>query len=243
MPKRWCPACRAAGMADTSPVGAPLALLGGTFDPVHYGHLRLADDVQRALVLREVRLVPAGDPPHRGAPHASAADRAAMLELARVEFPNLAIDRREIDRGGKSYTVLTLEELRREDPARPLAWIVGTDALAGLPTWHRWRELFDLAHLIVVARPGVAPALPPVLVPEWNARLTSDPATLRERTSGAILRQTITPQPISATAIRAALARGPQGIAEMRGLLPESVLAYIQRNGLYRAPTSPQDAT
>jgi nicotinate-nucleotide adenylyltransferase len=232
-------------MADASSGGTPLALLGGTFDPVHYGHLRLADDVQRALALPEVRLVPAGDPPHRGAPHASADDRLAMLELARREFPRLTIDRREIDRGGKSYTVLTLEELRREDPARPLAWIVGADALGGLPTWHRWRELFDLAHLIVVARPGVAlaAALPPALVSEWNARLTADSATLRERTSGAIFRQTITPQPISATAIRTALARDPQGIAEIRGLLPESVLAYIHRNGLYRVPSSPQDAT
>jgi nicotinate-nucleotide adenylyltransferase len=229
----------------TTGIRAPLALLGGTFDPVHYGHLRLADDVQRALALPEVRLVPAGDPPHRSAPHASAADRLAMLKLARTEFPRLTIDRRELDRRGKSYTVLTLQELRREDPPRPLAWIVGVDALAGLPTWYRWRELFDLAHLIVVARPGVPTdfALPPALLSEWNTRITADPATLRERTSGAIHRQTITPQPISATAIRAALARGPEGAARVRGLLPDSVLAYIQRNGLYRVPLPSPDAT
>jgi nicotinate-nucleotide adenylyltransferase len=221
---------------------APLALLGGTFDPVHYGHLRLADDVQRALALPEVRLVPAGDPPHRDAPHAGAADRLAMLELARAEFPRLSIDRREIDRRGRSFTVLTLEELRAEDPSRPLAWIVGADAFLGLPTWHRWRELFDLAHLIVVARPGVplASALPAALLPEWNARATADPATLRARPAGVIQVQEISPQPISATTIRAALARDDS--AAVRGLLPESVLAYIRKNRLYRPPPSVQDA-
>src|SRR5205809_6173855 len=98
----------------------PLGLLGGTFDPVHYGHLRLADDVRRALALDEVRLVPAGDPPHRGGPRASAHDRLAMLALAAREFPGLVVDDREIERAGKSYTVLTLEALRREYGDRPL---------------------------------------------------------------------------------------------------------------------------
>ena len=223
----------------------PVALLGGTFDPVHYGHLRLADELQRALDLPDLRLVPSGDPPHRGAPHAGAADRVAMLELAHHEFPRLAVDTREIARGGKSYTVLTLESLRAEDPARPLAWIVGADALLGLPTWHRWRELFALAHLIVVGRPGVAieGAMPPALEPEWRARLTVDPAALRRRPAGAIYRHDVTPQPISATAIRAELARGPAGVAAVRGLLPRDVLTYIARNGLYRASPLPQDAT
>src|SRR5436305_7804547 len=131
-------------MAET----APLGLLGGTFDPVHYGHLKLADDVRAALALPEVRLLPAGDPPHRNAPHASAIDRLAMLDLGCQEFPALSIDPREIRRGGKSYTVLTLDELRIEDPRRPLLWIIGADSLVGLPQWHRWREVFDLAHLV-----------------------------------------------------------------------------------------------
>jgi len=224
---------------------SPVALLGGTFDPVHYGHLRLADELQRALDLPDLRLVPSGDPPHRGAPHAAAADRVAMLELARREFPRLAIDAREIARTGKSYTVLTLESLRAENAARPLAWIVGADALLGLPTWHRWRELFALAHLIVVGRPGVAldTAIPAALLPEWRARLSGDPAVLRTRPAGAIYRHDVTPQPISATAIRAELARGPDGMAAVRGLLPRDVLTYIARNGLYRASPLPQDAT
>ena len=220
-------------MIDSTPLG----LLGGTFDPVHYGHLRLADDVRIALSLPQVRLIPAGDPPHRPAPHASAADRLAMLELARAEFPALTIDPREINRTGKSYTVLTLEELRSEDSRRPLLWIIGADSLLGLPEWHRWRELFDLAHLVVAERPGVSleAELPAVLAGEWKARLTSDPALLRERAFGAIYRQRVTPQPISASAIRAAIARGADSIAAVRGLLPDSVLAYIGRYGLYRA--------
>ncbi len=224
---------------------ALLALLGGTFDPVHYGHLRLADDVQQALDLPDLRLVPTGDPPHRGAPYASAAHRVAMLELARLEFGGLGIDTREVARGGKSYTVQTLESRRADFPTRPLARIVGADAFLGLPSWHRWRELFALAHLVVVGRPGVDNrlALPATLAPEWSARLTTDPTALRAATAGAIYRQDVTPQPISATAIRAALARGPAGFASVRGLLPDRVLAYIGRNGLYGAQTSLPDAT
>ena len=215
---------------------APLGMLGGTFDPVHYGHLHLADDVRAALGLPEVRLIPAGDPPHRSAPHASAADRLAMLDVACAEFPGLVVDAREVHRSGKSYTVLTLEELRAEDSRRPLLWIIGADSLLGLPGWHRWRELFDLAHLVVAERPGVSldPALPKALVPEWRARLISDPALLRQRPFGAIYRQRVTPQPISASAIRAAIARGGDSAAGVRGLLPDSVLAYIDRYGLYR---------
>ena len=106
----------------------PLALLGGTFDPVHNGHIGLADDVRRALGLSEVRLVPAGDPPHRGGPSASGRDRIAMLQLAVADHPELAVDAREVEREGKSYTVLTLEELRKEAPARPILLIVGADA-------------------------------------------------------------------------------------------------------------------
>lgn len=218
----------------------PLALLGGTFDPVHYGHLRLAEDVRNALSLCAVTLFPAGDPALRDTPHASGADRLAMLELARDEFPQFAIDPRELGRVGKSYTVLTLEELRNENPGRPLLWIIGADSLLTLPQWHRWRELFELAHLIVAERPGVAlePALPSALLSEWNARQTTDAGPLRNRIAGTIYRQRVTPQPISATAIRAMLARGTSGIATARGLLPDNVLAYIDRNGLYRAPST-----
>jgi len=215
---------------------APVALLGGTFDPVHYGHLRFADAVRRALGLSQVRLVPARDPPHRDRPKASAADRLAMLELAVTEFPGLVVDDRELRREGRSYTVDTLTDLRSEFPGRPLLLLLGADAFRGLPTWHRWRELFDLAHLVVVERPGVdlEAALPPPLLAILRERLVADPEQLLSRPAGAILRQPIAPLDISATGIREHIARGA-GAAEMnRGLLPPAVLAYIDLHHLYR---------
>jgi nicotinate-nucleotide adenylyltransferase len=213
-----------------------LGILGGTFDPIHCGHLEVAREVRAALDLAAVRLVPAGDPPHRAAPVAGAAHRLAMVELAVAGHPGLEVDAREIHRRGRSYTVLTLEELRREDPARPLALIVGTDAFLGLPTWHRWAEILDLAHLVVVARPGVPleGALPAVLADAWQQRFRSDAAALEAAAAGAIIVQPITAHPIAASAIRAQLARGAEGIAAVRGLLPAAVLAYIDRNQLYR---------
>jgi nicotinate-nucleotide adenylyltransferase len=216
-----------------------LGIVGGTFDPIHYGHLRLAADVMAALGLAEVRLIPAGIPPHRPAPVASGADRLAMTALGCAEFPGLVADGREIHRPGPSYTVTTLQALHAEDVTRPLALIIGSDAFAGLVGWHRWEQLFTLAHLIVVERPGAAPlpeAAPPALQEQWLRRLTTDPSRLSRQLSGAIVRQSVTPQPISATAVRAALARGASGRAEVRGLLPASVLAYIDHNQLYRSP-------
>jgi len=217
-----------------------LGILGGTFDPIHYGHLELAREVKEAAGLAEVLLVPAGDPPHRGAPVASAMHRLAMVELALADYRGLAVDACEIHRPGRSYTVLTLEELRAAEPGVPLALIVGADAFLDLPTWHRWRALFDLAHVIVVARPGTAfdGTLSPELAVEWDRRFHPAPDALSAAPAGAIVRVAVTPRPIAATAIRAALFRGD--LAAVRGLLPPSVLAYIERNRLYRPG---QDAT
>jgi len=215
-------------------------ILGGTFDPIHYGHLELAREVADAAHLNGVDLVPAGDPPHRGAPAASARQRLAMVELALAGYPGLRVDAREIYRPGRSYTVVTLAELRRERPDEALALILGADAFLELPTWHRWRDLFSLAHIIVVARPGTAfdGALPPALAPEWQQRLAPAPIALAAAFAGAIVKIAITPRPISASAIRAALARGD--LTAVRGLLPPPVLAYIERNRLYLPD---QDAT
>ncbi len=217
-----------------------LGILGGTFDPIHCGHVELAREVKSALGLAAVRLVPAGDPPHRVVPVASAGERLAMVQLAVADCPGLEADGREIARAGRSYTVLTLAELRAEDPARPLALIVGADAFLGLPTWHRWQEIFDLAHVIVVARPGTAfgGVPPPPLDETWTRRYTADPRALTASPAGSIVRQAITPRPIAASQVRAALARGD--VAAVRGLLPPAVLAYIERNRLYRPG---QDAT
>lgn len=212
----------------------PLGILGGTFDPIHFGHLELAREVRAALRLEQVLLIPAGDPPHRAAPVASAHHRLAMVELAVEECPGLSLDAREVDRPGRSYTVRTLEELHQERPFQALALIVGADALLGLAAWHRWRELFELAHMIVVVRPGtnIAAGLSGDLGEEWQRRMTTDARALASIKGGSIFAQAITPHAISASAIRAALAAGnPE---QVRGLLPAAVLAYIGRNHLYR---------
>ncbi|HET7136611.1 MAG TPA: nicotinate-nucleotide adenylyltransferase [Casimicrobiaceae bacterium] len=217
----------------TAATDAPIALLGGTFDPVHYGHLRFADDVRRALGLREVRLVPSALPPHREPARAAGADRLAMLEVAVRDFPGLAVDPREIARGGRSYTVETLESLRREHPEAPLILLVGADAFRGLPAWHRWRELFDLAHVVVVPRPGsTLDDLPSVLAPEWQARHTADAQALRARTAGSIYVQPVAPHAISSTQIRNALAQGD--VRSIDALLPAAVLSYIGSRRLYQ---------
>jgi len=217
-------------------IDVPVAILGGTFDPVHYGHLRLADDVRRALALPAVRLVPAADPPHRPAPHATARQRVAMLELAVREFPGVVVDTREIERGGKSYTVDTLASLRGEEPGRPLLLLVGADAFHGFPKWHRWHRLFELAHVVVVPRPGIdlEAALPVTLADEWHARKTDDAQVLRERPAGSIYVQPVSAHPISSTAIRTALNGSRGKPVEIAGLLPASVLTYIDSKQLYR---------
>lgn len=212
-----------------------LGIFGGTFDPVHYGHLRAADEVRRALALAEVRLMPARDPPHRGEPSATAAQRVAMLELAVAEFPALGIDTREIARTGKSYTFDTLAGLRAEMPERPLVLVTGVDTFAGLPTWHRWHEIPALAHIAVVTRPGyrIEDALQSPLAQLWNERHSADRSRLESAVAGTIFTVPVTPQPISATAIRAALARGREGREALHGLLPGAVLAYIDQHQLY----------
>lgn len=211
-----------------------LAILGGTFDPIHYGHLRLAADVRAGLGLAEVRLVPAGVPPHRPPPVASAEHRFAMTALGCAEFEGLAADRLEIDRPGPSYTAVTLEALHARDPTRPLALIVGGDAFRGLAQWWHWERLFALAHFIVVERPGAAPTgaeLAPELQVHWGRRLTTELARLERTLAGSIVRVAVTPQAIAAKDIRAELAKG--AVDRVRGLLPASVLDYIDRNRLY----------
>ena len=215
-----------------------LGVLGGTFDPIHYGHLRLAAEVRAALGLAEVRLIVAGTPPHRTPPVAPAEHRLAMTGLGCDEFAGLTADGREVRRAGASYTVVTLQELHDEEPTRPLVLLIGGDAFAELSTWHRWEQLFTLAHFIVVERPGApldAQALPPALKLQLDRRLTTDPMRLSRQLAGSIFRQSVTPQPISATAIRDALARGHAARAQIRGLLPAAVLAYIDRNQLYHS--------
>jgi nicotinate-nucleotide adenylyltransferase len=207
----------------------PLGILGGTFDPIHYGHLRPAQEVLRALDLAEVRIIPAANPPHRRAPLATVAQRLCMAELAVAEFPGLRVDDREIRRGGPSYTVLTLESLREEFGARPLCLLLGLDAFDGLETWHQWQQLPELAHFVVMTRPGWS--LPATeALPAWvRSRLAHAEDDLAQASSGKIYFQTVSPQDISATRIREANARGEA----VDGLLPSAVLDYVRTNRIY----------
>jgi nicotinate-nucleotide adenylyltransferase len=214
-----------------------IGILGGTFDPIHYGHLRAAAEVRDKLRLDEVRLIPASVPPHRPAPVASAEARLAMTVLGCAEFPGLVADDREIRRPGPSYTVQTLQEMHDENAGRPLAMIIGSDAFCGIASWRRWEQLFTLAHFIVIDRPDrpfALDALEPALKIQCERRLTTDPMRLSRQLAGAVLRLAVTPQPISATALRVALADGAEARKRIRGLLPPAVLAYIERNQLYR---------
>ncbi len=215
-----------------------IGILGGTFDPIHYGHLKPAAEVRIALRLDEVHLIPANVPPHRPAPVASAEARLAMTVLGCAEFQGLVADDREVLRPGPSYTVQTLQEIHDENPGRPLAMVVGSDAFAGIAGWRRWEQLFTLAHFVVIDRPErplVLDALDPALKIQCERRLTTDPMRLSRQLAGAVLRLAVTPQPISATALRAALAGGAEARERIRGLLPAAVLAYIDRNQLYRS--------
>lgn len=207
----------------------PLGILGGTFDPVHYGHLRPAQEVLRALDLAEVRIIPAANPPHRRPPLATMEQRLRMVELAVSGIPGLCVDDREIRRGGPSYTVLTLESLRQETGERPLCLLLGQDAFEGIETWHQWQRLPELAHFIVMTRPGWSLPARDVL-PTWMqgrlARLTGD---LARSGAGKIYFQTVTPQDISATRIREAIARGEA----VDGLTPPAVLDYLHTHRIY----------
>ena len=216
----------------------PLGLLGGTFDPIHLGHLRLAEEAREALGLARVRLIPAGQPPHRDEPGSTADDRLAMARIAAAGNPGLEIDDGEVRSERKSYTVLTLERLRTElDPRRPLVLILGADAFEGLPTWHRWQEIFGLAHIAVANRPGYSPharrwpaTLSPVLAVACQGRHTADPADLRHAPAGRVMPFDMTPLAISASLIRDLISNGHSA----RYLLPDSVLDYIGSHGLYR---------
>jgi nicotinate-nucleotide adenylyltransferase len=209
----------------------PVGILGGTFDPIHHAHLRLAHEAWMACGLAQVRFIPSATPPHRAAPGADASHRLAMVELAIAGNPAFVADRRELDRDMPSYTIDTVAGLRTDLGAdRPLCVIVGADAFALFETWRRWRELLDAVHLIVAHRPGFA-IVPgtTALAAEFAARRTDDPAALRDAPGGRILPLAITALDIAASRIRADLAAG----RSPRYLLPDAVVGYIDAHCLY----------
>ncbi|MCG2575992.1 nicotinate-nucleotide adenylyltransferase [Dechloromonas sp. XY25] len=212
----------------------PLGLFGGTFDPVHYGHLRLAEEAIAHLGLGGVRWIPAGQPPHREAPQVTAAQRLAMVHRATAGNPRFSVDASEVEASAPSYTVHTLERLRRElGDRQQLVLLVGADAFAGLPGWHRWRDIFALAHVAVSHRPGFpveTASLPLELADEFNARRQADASALQAGPAGAIVTFAMTQLAISATQVRKLLAND----LSARYLLPDDVLDYIQIHSLYR---------
>jgi nicotinate-nucleotide adenylyltransferase len=184
---------------------SPLAIFGGTFDPVHLGHLSVAWEASE-LLDAEVRLLPASVPPHRPAPIASAEQRVAILSAALQGQSRLTLDTRELQRSGPSYTIDTLAELRSEQGKRPLVLLLGVDAFAGLPSWHRWRELFDVAHIAVLRRPGMVAVLSDELQLMIADRRVDDADALRHTSAGKLVELAVTPLEISATRIRELLA-------------------------------------
>ena len=208
----------------------PIGVFGGTFDPVHYGHLRTAFEMLEALQFDEVRFVPCGDPPHRGKTFATAEQRLAMVVAATGEQPGFVVDDRELRRAGPSYTVETLDSLRREFPRHPLGLIVGMDAFINLPTWHRWTEILDLAHVVVAHRPGWrAPDYGPLgeLLAE---RGTHKVEKLHEAPAGFVHIHAVTQLEIASTDIRELIGIG----RSPRFLVPDPVIRVMDEFGCYR---------
>ncbi|HNJ76026.1 MAG TPA: nicotinate-nucleotide adenylyltransferase [Azospira sp.] len=233
-------------MPESAGNDAPLGIFGGTFDPVHFGHLRLAGEAIAQLGLSGVRWIPAGQPRHREPPRVAAVDRLQMVRLALAGDPRFSVDAAEVESGEASYTVPTLERLRAEfGPRRSLVLLLGADAYAGLPTWHHWRELFSLAHIAVTLRPGHALAgLPSVLAAEHGRRLLSTPAMLAQAPAGGIITFAMTPLDVSATQIRTVLAAAGHTAraARVSHLLPQAVIDYIDDRHLYQNTTTPTDS-
>ena len=209
-----------------------IGILGGTFDPIHIGHLRAAVEVVEILGLDELKLIPSARPPHRKAPQVSAADRLAMARTAVQGIEQLSVDDRELCRDCPSWTIDTLESLRSElQPADQLFLLLGWDAFCGLPGWHRWQELLQHCHLLVLQRPDADEEAPEALRDLLAARSVADPLAL-DGPGGNIAFVWQTPLAISATHIRQLLASG----RSVRFLLPDSVLTYIHAHRLYRTP-------
>ena len=207
-----------------------IGILGGTFDPVHLGHLRTALDVCEALVLDEVRLIPCHLPPHRGLPVASSAQRVKMLEAAVRDYPAFIVDQRELGREGPSYSFDTLTSLRAEPGAQGICLLIGMDAFRGLTSWHRWRELIELCHLVVMTRPGAEIPAQGELADFIKEHKVTGAGALRQQAAGCLLFQPVTRLEISATDIRSRLAEGRSA----GFLVPEAVREIINKEGLYR---------
>ncbi len=214
--------------------GAPLGLLGGSFDPIHYGHLQLARDALMHLPLDEVRFIPAAQPWQKG-PITTAEHRARMVQLAIAGEPHFALDMREIERGGVTYTIDTLHALRVQLPNRPLVLIMGSDQFARFDTWRDWRNILDGAHIAVARRSGASLEPSPGLRTVMRA-CRGEPESLASEPGGSIVEFEMTPVDASATEVRRLLREHPSAEREqhLSAMVPAVVLDYIDSHRLYR---------
>jgi len=207
----------------------PIGIFGGTFDPIHFGHLRPAFELSQALKLAEVRFMPAGNPPHRGATLASAELRLAMVKAAVAGEKRFVVDDREVRRTGASYSVDTLTELRAEFPERSLCLMLGMDAFLGLPDWHRWRDILDLAHVVVWHRPGWKAPVHGPLGEVMVDRGTGAIRELHEQKAGRVYIHAVTQLEIASTQLRQVIVSG----TDPRYLVPDEVRKIIVETGCY----------
>jgi nicotinate-nucleotide adenylyltransferase len=209
-----------------------IGILGGTFNPIHFGHLRMAQELAQAINFNELRFIPSANPPHKNKPEVSAQHRASMVQLAIADNPLFKLDTRELERTGASYSIDTLISLREDLGEKvSICLIMGSDAFTKLDSWHRWNELLNYCHIILVQRPNAkSEKLSERMTQFLSAHYTENLDDLAEKTAGYIHMQQITTQDISATNIREKLAAG----SSAKYLVPEAVLVYIQQQQLYK---------
>lgn len=210
-----------------------VGILGGTFDPIHFGHLRLALELYQACDLDHIRLIPCFQPVHRKLPVASPEERLAMTKRAIATESAFKIDECEIKRKGPSYTIDTLLEIRKKAPQVPFCILIGIDAFLGFTSWHRWQEILENAHLIVAHRPNYHLPQTGIVAKLIRDRLVEDTTLIHQKLQGCILLHPITSLEISATDIRKQIAMGKNA----RYLLPDNVYEYIKKRGTYSVST------
>ncbi len=204
-----------------------IAIYGGTFNPIHLGHLRVALEIKETFEFDEIRFIPCYQPALKNKPLVTASMRLKMLELAIAGQQGFVCDSRELDRAGTSYMVDTLASLRDEFQTESLALLIGNDAFISLEKWYQWQKLFDYSHVIVMTRPDSC-KIP--LVPFLKPRFINNPALLKQTLAGKLYFQKVTQLAISSTKIRHLLATAHSS----RFLIPDNVINYIQQNQLYR---------
>jgi len=212
----------------------PIGIFGGTFDPIHYGHLRTAFELWQSLRLAQVRFLPTGDPPHRDASLAPPELRLQMVQAAIAGQKAFVADDREMRRGGLSYSVDTLLDLRRDYPERSLCLLLGMDAFLGMPHWHRWREIFELAHVVVAHRPGWKAPITGPLGEVMVDRGTGSVRDLHAAPAGRVYVHAVTQLEISSTELRQLIVAG----RDLRYLVPDAVRELIMGSGCYARRSS-----